>query len=56
MKQYVRESAISAARWAFMLSSAVVLGPLLVGIAGGGGVDGLAEVNPCSISSIESAP
>lgn len=40
MKQHVRESAISAAKWAFMLSAAIVLGPLLVGVAGGGGVDG----------------
>lgn len=40
MKPHVKTAATSALKWAFRLSACFVLGPIVIGLAGGGGVTG----------------
>lgn len=38
MKPHVRAAAASASKWAFWLSACFILGPIVIGFAGGGGI------------------
>lgn len=38
MKPHIKTAAISAANWALGLSAGLILGPIVIGLAGGGGI------------------
>lgn len=40
MKPHVKAAAASAAKWAIWLSAGFILGPVVIGFAGGGGITG----------------